>query len=98
MSKYNPKCSHSGDKEMDSFVHVLHRSFFAILGVAMAAVVALLVSYKISTKVLSILFDCYQLGIDNLSDALTLMTETLTHLNTSSCNANHRPENSLLCV
>jgi Sulfotransferase family len=43
-------------------------------------------------------FDQDQLGIDDLSDALTLMNETFTILNTTSCNTNHQPDNLLLCV
>jgi Sulfotransferase family len=44
------------------------------------------------------LFDREQLGIDELSDALSLMTETFAHFNASSCDAKDLPEQVLLCA
>ena len=44
------------------------------------------------------LFDRNQLGINELSDALSLMTENFVHFNTSSCDEKGQPEQLLLCA
>lgn len=107
MSKNQPKCSQGGDNAMDRLITFSNAPFchFKSYDGGSSHIARTLqkfdaVEYKKKVKPSEIvsLFDRHQLGIDDLSDALTLMTETFIHLNASSCNTNHRPENSLLCV